>query len=176
MEDERSLDLSEDIKSKIRGYLSKYCENSPSYLRSQLNANQAYGMGGQINYGSSMGNMNYGQGGSQYQYYMQNYNGMNQSNNGMKMGNQNEYGSPFMKMCGVNQSQQNTFGHSRGDKFNSPNFEASMGEDKKLQGSSQFSAGANMNGKYTCRFEIQIENDKEFQVARRLIGAKVSFF
>jgi len=27
-------------------------------------------------------------------------------------------------------------------------------------------------GKYTCRFEIQIENDKEFQVARRLIGAK----
>jgi len=28
------------------------------------------------------------------------------------------------------------------------------------------------NGKYTCRFEIQIENDKEFQVARRLIGAK----
>ena len=26
--------------------------------------------------------------------------------------------------------------------------------------------------KYTCRFDIQIENDKEFQVARRLIGAK----
>jgi len=28
------------------------------------------------------------------------------------------------------------------------------------------------NIKYTCRFDIQIENDKEFQVARRLIGAK----
>jgi len=28
------------------------------------------------------------------------------------------------------------------------------------------------NGKYTCRFEIQIENDKDFQVSRRLIGAK----
>lgn len=28
------------------------------------------------------------------------------------------------------------------------------------------------NGKYTCKFEIQIENDNEFQVARRLIGAK----
>jgi hypothetical protein len=26
--------------------------------------------------------------------------------------------------------------------------------------------------KYTCRFDIQIPNDKEFQVARRLIGAK----
>ena len=31
------------------------------------------------------------------------------------------------------------------------------------------------NGKYTCKFEIQIENDNEFQVARRLIGAKVHF-
>jgi hypothetical protein len=29
-----------------------------------------------------------------------------------------------------------------------------------------------LNGKYTCKFEIQIENDNEFQVARRLIGAK----
>ena len=28
------------------------------------------------------------------------------------------------------------------------------------------------NLKYTCRFEIQIENDKEFQVARRIIGSK----
>jgi len=29
-----------------------------------------------------------------------------------------------------------------------------------------------VNGKYTCKFEIQIENDNEFQVARRLIGSK----
>jgi hypothetical protein len=28
--------------------------------------------------------------------------------------------------------------------------------------------------KYTCRFEIGIENDKEFQVARRIIGQKGS--
>ena len=28
-------------------------------------------------------------------------------------------------------------------------------------------------GKYTCKFEIQIENDNEFQIARRLIGSKV---
>ena len=32
----------------------------------------------------------------------------------------------------------------------------------------------NSENKYICNFEIQIENDKEFQVARRLIGAKVS--
>ncbi len=40
-------------------------------------------------------------------------------------------------------------------------------EDKKLGGLQ------GQNGKYTCRFEILIENDKDFQVARRLIGAKV---
>lgn len=28
-------------------------------------------------------------------------------------------------------------------------------------------------GKYTCKFEIQIENDNEFQISRRLIGSKV---
>jgi len=28
-------------------------------------------------------------------------------------------------------------------------------------------------GKFTCRFDLQIDNDKEFQVARRLIGSKV---
>jgi hypothetical protein len=27
-------------------------------------------------------------------------------------------------------------------------------------------------GKYTCRFDIQIENEKEFQVAKRIIGSK----
>ncbi len=34
------------------------------------------------------------------------------------------------------------------------------------------SVTAPSTAKYTCRFEIQIENDKEFQVARRLIGSK----
>lgn len=41
--------------------------------------------------------------------------------------------------------------------------------------SKNFSYDKNLfNGKYTCKFEIQIENDNEFQVARRLIGAKVN--
>ncbi len=31
------------------------------------------------------------------------------------------------------------------------------------------------NAKYTCRYDIQIENEKEFQVARKLIGAKVKY-
>ena len=42
--------------------------------------------------------------------------------------------------------------------------------------SKNYSSDKNLfNGKYTCKFEIQIENDNEFQVARRLIGAKVKF-
>ena len=31
-----------------------------------------------------------------------------------------------------------------------------------------------VNGKYTCRFDIQIENDNQFQVARKIIGSNVS--
>lgn len=33
-------------------------------------------------------------------------------------------------------------------------------------------AGDNSSVKYTCRYDILIENEKEFQVARRLIGTK----
>jgi hypothetical protein len=32
--------------------------------------------------------------------------------------------------------------------------------------------GSSNNSKFTCRYEIQIDNDKEFQVARRIIGSK----
>lgn len=31
------------------------------------------------------------------------------------------------------------------------------------------------NGKFTCKFEITIDNDNDFQVARRVIGSKVNF-
>ena len=30
--------------------------------------------------------------------------------------------------------------------------------------------------KFTCRYEIQIENDKDFQVARKIIGSKVFLY
>ena len=41
-------------------------------------------------------------------------------------------------------------------------------EDKKFK-------DKHTTGKYTCRYDIEIENDKEFQVSRRLIGPKVKF-
>jgi hypothetical protein len=37
-----------------------------------------------------------------------------------------------------------------------------------------FSHSSNNAFKYTCKYHVQIENDKEFQVARRLIGARGS--
>jgi hypothetical protein len=36
----------------------------------------------------------------------------------------------------------------------------------------EISGNPEENLKYTCRFDIQIENDKDFQVARRVIGSK----
>ena len=44
-------------------------------------------------------------------------------------------------------------------------------------GDESYNKGLDKNlfkGKYTCKFEIQIENDNEFQIARRLIGSKVN--
>lgn len=38
--------------------------------------------------------------------------------------------------------------------------------------SSNGDLGADGSAKYTCRYDIQIPNEREFQVARRLIGAK----
>jgi hypothetical protein len=64
-----------------------------------------------------------------------------------------------------NNSNNNNRKNSQGSYTNQNNFNEEK-EEKKREG---------QNGKYTCRFEIQIENDKEFQVARRLIGAKVYF-
>jgi len=56
----------------------------------------------------------------------------------------------------MNSTQRNYDGYAEDNKNSyNPN------SDKFLQ-----------NGKYTCKFEVQIENDNEFQVARRLIGAK----
>lgn len=39
-------------------------------------------------------------------------------------------------------------------------------------GDDQSQNGSGGETKYTCRYDIQIPNEREFQVARRLIGAK----
>ncbi len=41
-------------------------------------------------------------------------------------------------------------------------------------GGGDYQSGGGVSSKFTGRFDIQIENDKEFQVARKLIGSKGS--
>lgn len=50
--------------------------------------------------------------------------------------------------------------------------EARFSTPEKQQQSELVTSGKKGVRKYTCRFMIGIENDKEFQVARRIIGAK----
>lgn len=118
---------------------------------------------GQMN---NMNNMN----NNQYPYYMmKNGNGsvgnmQNMQNNGMNNHNNSNGSQKQTNQMNVQRKSSNT---SLFDDQDS-GFNVSVGGGKK-------NGNLGQNGKYTCRFEIQIENDKEFQVARRLIGAKVNF-
>jgi hypothetical protein len=126
-----------------------------------MNGNQ---MQGQMQ--SSMTNMN-----MQYNNNMNNnYNGTNtlQYKGGLNspvMGNGNDNMEGFRNL---NKNVQSMYSSPQLNVMN-PNMYNPQLQNKKLEDNS------NINGKYTCRFEIQIENDKDFQVARRLIGSKVNF-
>ena len=48
------------------------------------------------------------------------------------------------------------------------------GSNKTIEGKKSIPAKISTE-KYTCKFEIQIENDNDFQVAKKLIGCKVKF-
>jgi hypothetical protein len=137
-------------------------------------------MGGGNGMNMMQGNMN-GMGNMQM-------NGMMNNNMNMMQGNLNGM-SPINSMNGM--SNMNT---PLGNSMNSPM--TNMNQNMNQSGMSPLNSGMNnnvymksqssgfnieteekkgnqmLNGKYTCRYEIQIENDKEFQVARRLIGAK----
>jgi hypothetical protein len=93
----------------------------------------------------------------QFQMQMQNMQNIPMQNN-MQINNQ----SQNMQFNNLSQVNVNNLSNSLQSK-------TSINDDEKKSNTMQ-------NGKYTCRFEIQIENDKEFQVARRLIGSKVIIF
>lgn len=50
-------------------------------------------------------------------------------------------------------------------------FEKKIEENNDSTNGSKFQTSVPV--KYTCRYEIQIENEREFQVARKIIGSKV---
>jgi hypothetical protein len=101
-----------------------------------------------------------------------NLNYQNNNNYFMMMNQQNEQNGNLNNRNSIplQNSMNNNTGKNNQQRKNSQSSNNNMEEkeDRKSNG-----LGA-QNGKYTCRFEIQIENDKEFQVARRLIGAKVN--
>lgn len=94
-------------------------------------------------------------------------------NNNNKTGNNNNYVSQYNGINGNMMGSGNLGNNQNFGNVNLPNGRKNStnsiaeNEDKKNQ--------QQQNGKFTCRFELQIENDKEFQVARRLIGSKVYF-
>jgi len=51
--------------------------------------------------------------------------------------------------------------------------EKSIEKDETNEGTNSFKFQTSIPVKFTCRYEIQIENDKDFQVARKIIGSKV---
>jgi hypothetical protein len=102
--------------------------------------------------------------------YMQN--GMNGMNGMMYGGNmymgQQMSNSPNQFSTNQNSVQRKSSSNSGNSNIENSNT-LNIGYDEKKQHSNNVTS----SGKYTCRFEMQIENDKDFQVARRLIGAKV---
>lgn len=178
-EDEK--DFSDSFKSKIREIVQKYNENNMKNMQQSMNNNNnmmnqqgnSYGFYPQNWQHNQMNMMNQSNNmmmNDQQMGYMQNMNMNNNNNNSNKNKNNNmQYNGINGNMMGSNSmggSSQNFNVSLANGRKNSSNSIAD--EDRKNQQNQQ-------NGKFTCRFELQIENDKEFQVARRLIGAKVCY-
>lgn len=100
------------------------------------------------------------------------FNNMSSGNNSMNSSgnNFNTSGSSF------NNSGNNLMQYKGGLSNNNNNTSPQLnnGYNSQPQNKKMEEQSSNQNGKFTCRFEIQIENDKDFQVARRLIGSKVN--
>jgi hypothetical protein len=144
-------------------------------------------------------NYNGGNNGNNYYMMMNGQGGKNmQGMQGMQMGNsQGMHMQNSQGMQGTQQSNMNNMSNNMQNNTsnNNQNNITSNGSSKNViqrkssnnscmvedrdegfnvgLGANNGKKNSGQNGKYTCRFEIQIENDKEFQVARRLIGAKV---
>jgi hypothetical protein len=164
--DDQSL-LSEEFQAKISKFSQKLFEEE--YLKSHLNTNfNTLQIGNTSNINKMMSqivNTNYSSDlnlgcnlNNQYLNYNQNNSNNFSENRKSEAGDQN--------LCSVNFNTSLNNNCSNNKRKNSSSNYKGEEYDEKAKNSCQ-------SGKYTCRFEIQIGNDKEFQVARRLIGAKV---
>jgi hypothetical protein len=82
--------------------------------------------------------------------------------------------SPGVGLPGFPQSPPNPFGFGAPSLPGMPPGPPTGGGMSGMGGDPRSSANGKGTRKFTCRFLIGIENDKEFQVARRLIGSKGS--
>jgi hypothetical protein len=156
--------ISEQMKLKMKkfqqamGEVSGKNEVNISYNNNTNNTNN-----NNQNQNSFSNYQNYGNYGNDYYNYNQfsYYNNSNNNNN-----SKNEYsGQQNYK----NNYNRNSYSQNQNQHPNMYNNESQMEDNKSFQGQGDKYL---QNGKYTCKYEIQIDNDNEFQVARRLIGAK----
>lgn len=97
---------------------------------------------------------------SYYEYY-ENMNKENNKFNNNKFNNsQNNNNNSYNNNHSGNQSNNNYHNQNTNYQQNSNSNNNNQSEEDLK------------SGKYTCRFEILIDNDKEFQIARKLIGSK----
>ncbi len=155
--------ISEAMKSKYKKYTAgQIVENINSSIVSN------YLIGGSNNFNSFNTLSNYSQNYNNY------YNGGTNEYLGTNFNGQYNY---YASMC-LNPKARDEFNKVLTTSNTSGNCNNSYyGYDEDGKSSSNGTGTVSdkflVNGKYTCKFEIQIENDNEFQVARRLIGAKV---
>jgi hypothetical protein len=156
--------FSEEVYSTVFSIYEKFHKYYKDYF---LNTNnQMLGMTG----GFVGGNFNMPSNYSMQQPMDNNYNwnnnmnyyqNQNQNPNNFYGGNQNNYNKDN-KFNSNNNGYNNKFGNNQNNSSsNNQNNNTGVGNDEDTK-----------SGKYTCRFEILIDNDKEFQIARKLIGSK----
>ena len=102
---------------------------------------------------------------------------MNPLNLNMLMNQQNLNNIKNQPNMNNNMNYMNNNINLMGNNINNPQFNQNMNQKNLAQNQNNNNNNNNSNdeknfSKYTCKYEILIANDKEFQIARRLIGSK----
>lgn len=149
----------EGFSSEImRNKMKKYTPNQiVDYINSSHSGNNNSNYSNQMNYGN----------------YYNHYNNQNAPNELFPVSLNSQYNYYGTMSLGPSAKAEftsvlNSSNMTQSNSYNNSNYQ---GYDEDVKSASDKCL---INGKYTCKFEIQIENDNEFQVARRLIGAKVN--
>ena len=143
-----SVNLKQNILSiSLNNMNNNMMRNGNNMINNNMNLNNNYNIQNHYIQPNLMNNMNI----NNMNINNMNINNMNMINYNTPMNIQNFY------MNNMIPNPQNIMNNSYNQNIN--NYNHQNNEEKNY-------------GKYTCKFEILIPNDKEFQIARRLIGGK----